>query len=39
MKKIVGNTLLFGKKLSATPKNGNPPPDKNNGPSLSLNFF
>ena len=35
MKKIVWNALLSKKKLSASPKNGNPPPKKNNGPSLN----
>ena len=37
MKRIVWNTLLFGKKLSASSKNGNPP-IKNNGPSLRLSL-
>ena len=37
IKKIVGNALLL-KKISASPKNGNPPPPlpiKNNGLSLT----
>ena len=39
MKKIVWKALLFRKKLFASPKNGNPPPIKNNGPSLRVQFY